>query len=229
MHRRMKMMDYQKIFSDIFMEENSENSNEYKICQRCFPVLLELDSAEIFEQFFIQMEEYILNNDTQLLEEEKTKIAKINSKYSIFLDGILETLIKEDASKDIFYEKLWNSIKNMPLCDDESDKAGILYILCRNDLIPYYKAEGVDRIEKEELWEIIDMNTTNIIAARSIIKQYAMVEDRVKYASILLKLLEQCSGDKDRAVVISYIIKFVELNAIEEMKKQLLEKIKANH
>ena len=104
-----------------------------------------------------------------------------------------------------------------------------MYILCRNDLIPYYRIEGIDRIEKGELWELIDINTKNIIAARSIIRQYAIVEDRVQYASMLLKLLEKCNDEKDKVTVVSYIIKFVEDNAIEELKRQILEKINMNH
>lgn len=220
------MMNFNDLFAEIFYENNS---NEYRICQKCFPVLLEKDSPEMFEQFFYWMEEYILNNETQLQDDEKAKIEEVKKKYNIFLDSILEKLVKEDTCKELFYEKLWNSIKNMPLCDDESDKAGILYILCRNDLIPYYMVEGIAQIEKEELWERIDRNQKNIIAARSIIRQYAIVEDRVSCALMLLKLFEQCNDDTDKAVIMSYIIRFIEINAVEVVTRQILEKIKVNH
>ena len=104
-----------------------------------------------------------------------------------------------------------------------------MYILCRNDLIPYYKVEGIAQIEKEELWERIDRNQKNIIAARSIIRQYAIVEDRVSCALMLLKLFEQCNDDTDKAVIMSYIIRFIEINAVEVVTRQILEKIKVNH
>ncbi len=228
------MEEYKKIISNIFMEENS---NEYVICQKCLPVLLEWDSAEIFEQFFQLMEDYILNNDVQLKEEEKTEILEIKRKNNKFLDDILETLIESNVDKKTFYEKLWNFIKNMPLCDVESEKAGILYILCRNDLIPYYREGEVGEIEKAELWDLVDKNTENIIAVRSIVKQYtiakggkgfAHIKDGIKYASMLLKILDQCGGDKDKIVIISYIFRFIETNSMETLKKQLIEKINEN-
>ncbi len=229
------MEDYKKAISDIFMEEKS---NEYIICKKCYPVLQEWDSGEIFEHFFQLMEEYILRNDVQLQEEEKTKILDVKKKYNKFLDGILETLIKDDVDKDTFYEKLWNSIKNMPLCDDETEKAGILYILCRNDLIPYYTDGETKEIEKADLWDLVEKNTKDIIAARSIVKQYsiakegnvnAQIKDGIKYASMLLNLLEQCEDDKDKIVIMSYIIRFIETNSMDTVKKMLIKKISENH
>lgn len=156
---------------------------------------------------------------------EREKISEIIKKHNKLLNSILETLIKENVCKRTFYEKLWDSIKNMPLCDDESEKAGILYMLCRNELLPYYWIDGIAEIGEEERWDLINENKEYIIAARSMIKQYAICEDRTRYAAMLLKLLEQCSGEKDKVIIVSYMIKFVEVNALGAMKRQLIENI----
>ena len=46
---------------------------------------------------------------------------------------------------------------------------------------------------------------------------------------IEIKLFEQCNDDTDKAVIMSYIIRFIEINAVEVVTRQILEKIKVNH
>lgn len=219
------MKNSREKFINIFMEANT---NEYKICEKCFPILLEQDSAEALETFFILMEEYILNSEEPLEEEEKIQISGVRKKHTKLLDSMLESLIKENASMEIFYEKLWSYLKNMPLCDKESEKTGVLYLLCRNDLIPYYRTDEMVEIEDHELWEMIEKNKKNIVNARSIIKQCAICGERVRYAAMLMELLNQYSDDRDKIVIMSYILRFVEVNTLDMMRQRIMEKADEN-
>lgn len=57
----------------------------------------------------------------------------------------------------------------------------------------------------------------------------AQIKDGIKYASMLLNLLEQCEDDKDKIVIMSYIIRFIETNSMDTVKKMLIKKISENH
>lgn len=155
------------------------------------------------------------NPDGQEVEAFFTaaQIQTLQKTFDDLLDGILNKLISKHLEKPDFYCELWKNIESDVLFEEEEQKMYALYRIWIDGRIPYFKIGDGLMMSDEEFKEIID-------GAESLLRETAFIlnckfEQKTERSSVLLDVLNRCKDNKERAVVLAYIISTTEVKMLD--------------
>lgn len=144
---------------------------------------------------------------------------KLSNKYSkqvgIWLDGI--TITKPSVND--FYKYIWDYIQNNEMFEDAKTRAFIFYRIWMDPRIPYYEITDGIKIDDKEFSKIF----TKISKAREKAKQIAFsrYSQRAEEASVLLNLISEIEDEKEKVVLLAYIIRVIEIRTFEDISRNL--------
>lgn len=129
------------------------------------------------------------------------------------IKGILDKLISKRLDKETFYRELWKNINSDILFENEEQKIFALYQVWIDGRIPYFQImEGL---------KMSDTEFQNLLKEKEeLLKEIAFImnldfSQKTERSSILLKALETCENDKEKSVVLTYIMNLVEVNILK--------------
>ncbi len=161
---------------------------------------------ELF-MFFIETSEDLDSSEEQRIEkifseEEKYQYAR---DYGKIIDGTLEALLKKQYEKEKFYHELWKFIEENPLLDTKKLKAFALFYIWVDIRLPYYVLDDGIKMSDDDYQNVCQKLSEDIKKARFIL--HVPTEQKTERASRIVKLLENLQDDKEKAVLMSQILK----------------------
>lgn len=139
--------------------------------------------------------------DEEITEEEKHQYV---SSYGKMIDGSLEALLRENLPVKEFYSKLWEMIQNNTILESEKKKAFALYYIWIDARIPYFELEEGLEMSNKEYREYIKTHEEVLKKARFIL--LTPTDQKTQRASRLVKLLDELSDEKEKAVLMAQIL-----------------------
>lgn len=119
--------------------------------------------------------------------------------------GILDNVIEEDLDEDTFYCELWRrGIEENSTLSQEKQKIYALYRIWMDGRIPYFKLARGLRMSNERFTEITEANMENI--RKIIFVLNSKFSQRTERSSQLLRILDSCATEEDRAVLLAHIL-----------------------
>ncbi len=160
--------------------------------------------------FFLEHSENVeSSNETHIekvySEEDKYQYIK---DYGKVIDGTLEALIKKNYEKEKFYDELWLFIEENPLLDSEKLKAFALYYIWIDARVPYFKLDAGIKMPNDEYIKIRKNMLNDIKKARFILN--CPTAQKTERASRLVKMLDNLSEEKEKAVFMAQILKLAD-------------------
>lgn len=197
----------------------AEGKSIYRICKEILSFLpKEQGNSDVLEYLFKEIYVHLNEKGCQLDEDEQRTLEEQINKYGKAWNEIMSTLLSERLSREEFYMKLWNLIVATPLFESEEARICILYLVCINMCIPYYKLQSDVQIEDEQYQEYMEELKDDIIRARSLVFQPCRrYTDR---ALALLEQLEQCAEREKKAVFLAQMIKMFELKGQKKAEQK---------
>lgn len=142
-------------------------------------------------------------------EEDKYQFT---SQYGKMLDGFLEALLRENLPCIDFYKKLWEFISKDSLLVEKKQKAFALYYIWIDVRIPYYQLqEGIKMSNEDYQAYNRDLGET-IKKARFIL--FAPTDQKTERASRLVDLLDTLDDKREKAVLMSHILRMNNRNDV---------------
>lgn len=144
-----------------------------------------------------------------------TQIQTLQKEFDSLLDGILNKLLSKHLDKSDFYRELWKNIESDVLFDEEEQKIYALYRIWIDGRIPYFQIGDGVKMSNEEFRKSIE-------AVENLIHEIAFIlnckfEQKTERSSLLIDVLNRCKDEKEKAVVLAYIISATEVKTLEAL------------
>lgn len=147
------------------------------------------------------------NSELEQLFEQKD-FQKLQRSCVGLANGILEKLVSSNCGKEEFYETLWKEIHEGILFTNDEERQFVLFF-CWNDVrLPYFQLNQGVYMENEEYQELVGKLSEEIKKCKFIIN--SRLEQRTEQGSLLLKVLQELESEREKAVVFSQIIGYIE-------------------
>lgn len=171
------------------------------------PILLKkfLDSSPLMNQQ--EKKGKVLISDS-IFRERKDKVA-------LFVDDWLESTIKDSPSENEFYRRLWEFIQDNKSFRGKNNKIIALYLIWMDPRIPYFKLKPGLKMSNEVFSKICEEIDTELLKARFTL--YSRYEQRPEEASVLLSLMNELESQEEKAVLLAYIIRSVEIRTLKQL------------
>lgn len=162
---------------------------------------------------------YDVNMDIFLKEEFQERV---NSKIISFIDTALKAEPVE--TREVFYEKLYNYIFENEEFTKIDQQAYVLYICCRNPMLPYYEMEVKD-LKDMDLQECIgeEISDDKIMRVDFIVNN--PIFNCFEKAALLNKEIEMTPAS-NRDILIAHVVEFYECKLKTERTIRELNTIK---
>ena len=181
-----------------------ESLHLYEVCQKAIGILKEAEDLKLFCFFVDGMCELRTQRYIELTDDLRSQIEKSNDEYGDMWNEVVKVLFRKQLSQERFYEELWGSIAHSTVLGTNEDQAYALYIVCMNPSIPYYQPRKVIRMENAEFAGYVKKLDEKFKETRCMIT-YPFAQ-RTERAAALLAILENCSDDKEKTVVLAHIM-----------------------
>lgn len=144
-----------------------------------------------------------------------SQIQTLQKEFDSLLDGILNKLLSKHLGKTDFYRELWKNIESDVLFEEQDQKIYALYRIWVDGRIPYFQIDSGLKMSNGEFQE-------SIKAAEDLIREITFIlnckfEQKTERSSVLIDVLNRCKDDKERAVVLAYIIGVTEVKTLEAL------------
>lgn len=191
-------------------------------------ILQNEDRAAAF-QYFLENIEDIEAAENQDMEAvfAKGNLEKIIRDCMRLAQGILDKIIGENLDQDEFYRKLWEKgiEKNEFLSGDE-EKIYVFYCIWQDGRIPYFKLETGVLMENDRFSELVKSKEDAI--KKLIFIFNSEFSQRTEWGSHLVKILESCETEEEKAVVMAQILSLSEHKAYKKFMDHLQRKQLSN-
>lgn len=172
---------------------------------------MEADSPKAALRFFLENADYIDSSDEKEVEAHYTadQLQKYENMYSEMIEGLLNKLVKSHVSKDQFYEQIWKGIIEEDIIVEERDaKIFALAKLWSDPRIPYFSVNVGMKMSNEEFAQIINDKKELFQEATFVLG--CKFEQRTESSSLLLDIINRCTNEKEKIVVMAHILDMVE-------------------
>lgn len=196
------------------------------------------DFYSVIEKYYIDFlnntieEEKAVENLIELIQcdfetDESIQIESIReeNEYETVLSEIggtvytlIENLIKQDLSEEIFYKKLLKTIKDDTFFVSDLSKVCALIQLIKSPKMPYYYLSDGVKMENDEFIEITKLLITKLRKVRFVLN--AGLSQKTEVSSKILQILEETTNSKEKIVLLANIIGMFE-HKIVLLEKQL--------
>lgn len=190
---------------------------------------------EQIDLFQYVCENYGLEESNESLEINrapyKEEKSKLKEKYGTILNSVLETYLKENLEKKMFYSKIWKTVKDSYLFDSEAAKVFAVYFILIDKRIPYFELDSNCRyqLSNEKFRKLWNKYEIQLLKIRFILS--TEFSQRTEQASTLLNEfgISKPNSDATREEVDEYerkLMMMVEIVAEEksDIVLQLLRK-----
>ena len=153
-------------------------------------------------------------------EEELTKIS---DECDQMLKGNLTKIIAEKHSQESFYRELWSRmIEDNSMLQSEKEKRYALYFVWKDGRIPYYEINEGITMSNEVFCKIKEVKRDEIKKAIYILN--SEFQQRTQRSSLLDEILQACSSEEERAVLLAMILAYVDYSATQNVLSEIEEK-----
>lgn len=187
------------------------DGNRFDKAAVIYRLILESEESEAAFRYFLENADYIDSSNEKEADAYFTaqQLKKYNNEYSDLIDGLLNKLVMSHCNKEKFYEDLWESVMNSDLLFDTEDaKIYALGGIWSDGRIPYFHVKNGIKMSNDEFAEIIEDNIELLQETAFVLS--CRFEQRTESGSMLVDLIERCSNDKEKAVLMANIIDLVE-------------------
>lgn len=164
--------------------------------------------------FFYEYSEDIESSEEHRIEKVFSEEDKyqFTSQYGKMIDGFLEALLRENLPGNTFYAKLWEFINNDGLLVEKKQKAFALYYIWIDVRIPYYQLQEGIKMSNEDYQAYNKDLKETIKKARFIL--FTPTAQKTERASRLLDLLDEVDDKREKAVLMSHILRMNNRNDV---------------
>lgn len=153
-----------------------------------------------------EVESFCTASEKQKLDRECGRLAK----------GILDNIIGKKLGQEAFYCELWErGIEENTNFPEEKEKVYALYRIWMDGRIPYFELEDGLRMPNEKYVDIAKKKEEEI--RMSIFIMNSEFSQRTERSSQLLRVLEMCETEEEKAVLLAQILSMAERMGVEEV------------
>lgn len=120
----------------------------------------------------------------------------------------VENLIEQNLEDYDFYVNIWNTFTNPAMFANDRDKIGALIFLLSYDKVPYFKLDKPVEVTEKEFDELFEK--LNMKIQKSLFIFNRGYELRTDMASQLLRVLDSESDEKNRVVLLTCMLHYLE-------------------
>lgn len=186
---------------------------------KCAMIYEQIKKAEDESDMFQMFLEYDPKNSSNEKEIEMrftaTQIQKLVKSCKELVSGMVDKLISQDLDEKDFYNKLWESVKQNELLNDNDERICALYLIWKEPRIPYFKLERGLKMANEEFTKSTERLSMEINKAMYILN--SNFEQRTERASLLIDLLDNIDCKEDKSVVMVQILSALEKRVLKKI------------
>lgn len=177
------------------------------------------DNKKAFENFVALCKwDFRSDNTFDMGEQPEKDYKEQYGKAQAILRTSVDNLIEQEVGQEEFYDALYKNLTNKSLFASDDDVVGALIYIVNNDKIPYFFLEKPVDIDEDEFSELYEKLNPDIQKCLYIINRG--YEFRTEVASQLLRVIESKSDEKEKIVVLTGIMHYLEWmtakSAVEE-------------
>lgn len=198
-----------KIASYLSQVPHKSEMNKINICAYVYPIILQSDEPPKVLQYFLVFGERVRSTETNQVCEviSETTLSTLKEEFGSLVDALLEQALGENLPESDFYSRLWTAINNTPFFDRDNAKIFALYYIWIDVRIPYFQLPDGLAMSNQEFQVISDEIRSSIQKARFALKTNKF-KSRTSRSSVLLEIISNQKDDKERAVLMSYILAY---------------------
>lgn len=152
-----------------------------------------------------------------------TEIQKLERESGKLVEGILTNLLERKMTPENFYGELWKkAIAKNSILELEKERIYALYRIWIDGRIPYFQLENDLKMTNEKYREVIEKNRVQIREAIFIMN--SQFTQKTERSSLIVKVLDSCSTEEDKAVVLAQILNISERKVITKLLQGVKEK-----
>lgn len=167
----------------------------------------------------------VLESSEEVEPEEvisESKYEKYKLLYGEMVDGTLLSYIRlglfENWERSEFYKQLWKNIHNNSLWNEIEKKAFVIYYIAIDTRTPYFNIGSGLKMSNDDFLHLQDKLSEKIQKFHFV--NDLKYEQKTEKASLICNLLEELETLEEKAVLMSYIIKYYE-DRTERIIRQL--------
>ncbi len=186
-----------------YFDQDTSNAQE---AFRCFLTQIEIplyDTGEIPQDFLSISEEKVDRQTCKRLREMEK--------------ALVQELIFQDAEENYFYDELWRRLSDTLLVSSSAQKAAFLNWLWLDPCIPYYQLGLGITMDEEMYSDIVEQLYPQ--RRKLVFVLNVGYPQRTQKVSILMKLADELSDDKQRIVFWSLVLGRLE-NQVQRLRTQ---------
>jgi len=202
----MKEIKKKKKIVDCLQMSHSSWQN---LCNDLAGIMSDMDTNKesLFQWILVNYERYLSDTQIPVTEEQDNETWKtLLNKYSDLIKGLLHALLIDNLPEDVFYQAVWDRIQKEDLLAEKDGLSVLLYVLMTSLYIPYFQLPEGIKMEDSEYRGLSEKHSQEI--RRILFALVAPLAQKTERASILLNLLQNCADEKERAVMMSFIIHY---------------------
>lgn len=173
---------------------------------------------EYFYDFLSQIsfDDVVDENHQQLLSDAS---AYLDKDIIDLVNRILENLIQQRVSDEVFYNNLWDKICDTTLLPDCSAQISFLMVLWLDPRIPYYQLGEGCIMDDEEYKKVIERIWPDLQKAFFVL--FAPLPQKTQRASLLMELADGLQNEQEKIVFWADII--ARLRSISQIRESSSE------
>lgn len=185
--------------------------NKINICAYVYPIISQSDEPPKVLQYFLMFGEEVRSSEANQICEliSETTLNTLKKEFGALVDALLEQALGENLSESDFYSRLWTAISTTPFFDKNNAKIFALYYIWIDVRIPYFQLPDGLAMSNQEFRAISDEIRSSIQKARFALKT-TKFKSRTSRSSVLLEIISNQKGDKEKAVLMSYILAYAD-------------------
>lgn len=195
----------------------TSKGNKYDKAAIIYRMIKGADEPTLAFEYFCDKACYIDSSDENEVKAHFTasQIQILKDEFDDLLDGILNKLLSKHFDKSTFYSELWKNIESDILFEEEDKKIYALYRIWCDGRIPYFQIDEGIKMSDDE-FQVTLKETEELLREITFIMS-CKFKQKTERSSILLRVLNSCKDDKEKAVVLAYIISTAEIKILESL------------
>lgn len=206
------------------------DNNNGRLVDIAFLAYEVIDSAK-------EMSPYVLKEFLNSMPYSQNQYSKTNSlipdsylnsklrSVMLTVDAWLDKVLSNKLDEDEFYTMLWDFLKNdNKAFRGKKTKTVALYCVWMDPRIPYYKLEPGIKMDEAQFSDTYNRIRPDLQKARFAV--FSPYDKRIEEASVIYNIMEKLGNTEEKCILLSYVIKSVELRTIKEFLRESTKKLK---
>lgn len=218
----MELKDYKKEISYLL---RNNNGRLIDISYKAIEIIMQSGNvAPVLLRYFFE-EEYAVTKFKDTKEAPIVTDKELDSyidKYAIEVWSWLNDVLENKPATTAFYNSLYDFLCKNKKIRSKKIRAFFFLSVWIDHRIPYYKPENGKALNRDEFIKISKKITKSRAKAKTVV--FSKYSTRTEEASVLIGILDGLSSKEEKAVLLSSIIKSVEVRTEDSLYKKTAEK-----